>query len=417
MIVKNTIIKVVLSISILLFGGCGYTPVPKYSFEPNDKIGYLVDISSGSVTHKHFGTTMFTNFEKKYPYEWNLNNYIERQIISTIKHKYKFDAVNLKNANFTKDDLKDLILSSGDSWMINKEHEDVYNKLKTMNLKAVIFITNGKQRYGDSKYVYDYGIFTFSSIHEISEIYTIPKPFDEKIYMIDHPADLDILASNAYDKIRNKKTMSRNFDMTVATLEVENEIDFITPKDFKNITEEEMRPFKKKLYEHFDYKIEAIGKTLHHDDRNSTKVTYDPFSETLLSSSAKVNSSVSSIGIITPKDSKKICIIQRDDIKSEFLLTYKKLLEEKGFEVEVIPHGSPMNTCKVISKYSARWSTNYSTYLSGIAISVYKDGKQISSTSFNLTPNLMNPVQEFLPSTEEKIKGMIEVLFPESNTN
>ncbi len=272
MVVKKNIVKVVLLISILLFSGCGYTPVPRYSFEQNDKIGYLVDIPSGSVTHKHFGVTIFGNFVKQYPYEWNLDKYVEKQIISTIKNKYKFNVVNLENANFTKNDLKDLITSSGDSWIINKEHENVYNKLKAMNLKAVIFITNGGQRYGEDRYIYDYGIFTYS------EFYMIPKPFEEKIYTISEPSDLDILARNAYDKsVLNKKTMSNSFNMIQVTPEVENEIDFVTPKDFKNITEEEMMPFRKKLYEYFDYKIEAIGKTLQKDDRNSTKVIYNLF--------------------------------------------------------------------------------------------------------------------------------------------
>lgn len=281
MFIKSLIMKTILFILILLITGCGHTPVPRYSFEQNDKIGYLVDIPSGSVTHKHFGVTIFGNFVKQYPYEWNLDKYVEKQIISTIKNKYKFNVVNLENANFTKNDLKDLITSSGDSWIINKEHENVYNKLKAMNLKAVIFITNGKQRYGEDRYIYDYGIFTYTGgdgMFAYANFYTIPKPFEEKIYTINEPSDLDILARNAYDKsVLNKKTMSNSFNMIQVTPEVENEIDFVTPKDFNNMTEAEMMPFKKKLYEYFDYKIEAIGKTLQKDDRNSTKVIYNLF--------------------------------------------------------------------------------------------------------------------------------------------
>lgn len=113
-------------------------------------------------------------------------------------------------------------------------------------------------------------------------------------------------------------------------------------------------------------------------------------------------------------DSKKICIIARDDIKKEFLVSYKKILEEKGFEVKVIPRGYSVDTCRITSKYAAKWSWDFVSYLSEAAISVYKDDVLIGSASYSTPQDMFSSTEKFYISTDEKVKGMVEVLFPES---
>ncbi len=57
---------------VLVLAGCATSlPIPSFETKHGDRVGLLVDI--GDVpSHTHIGTTVFNNFERKYPYQWRL---------------------------------------------------------------------------------------------------------------------------------------------------------------------------------------------------------------------------------------------------------------------------------------------------------------------------------------------------------
>lgn len=276
---RHMIVKVALLILVLLFSGCAYSPdIPKYSFMQNDKICYLVDLPSGSVLHHNYHFTFTKAPEetvKRYPFDWKMNQFVEGEIISTFKKKYAYDLINLKAHSFTKTDLKNIIIENDNKWEVNSTQLPSYVKLKKIGCKAVILITNGKQRVGVGESIYDkkekfmqeYGLLT----HD--DFYILPKPFTEKLYMIDPIADMHILVLNKYEE-KTYLEAEMPYVLDFINCSQKKEAGFIKPKDIFNMTEEEMLPFKKILERHFKNRIDSIAEVLQVDDRDSTKAKY-----------------------------------------------------------------------------------------------------------------------------------------------
>lgn len=108
----------------------------------------------------------------------------------------------------------------------------------------------------------------------------------------------------------------------------------------------------------------------------------------------------------------KICVIEHPKVRKEFLTSYKKLLEEKGFEVEVIPQGSSLNTCSLTSDYIGKWSWDFVPYMATANINLYQNGALIANASYSAPRGGWALTTKIYESTEVKIRGMLEIIFP-----
>lgn len=108
----------------------------------------------------------------------------------------------------------------------------------------------------------------------------------------------------------------------------------------------------------------------------------------------------------------EICVIVSPDVREEFLIAYSKVLKEKGFSVKTIPSGSSTNTCKLTSTYIGKWSWDFKPYMATAEIIIYENGKSIGSATYSSPRGGWAMTSKIYESTETKIRGMLEKLFP-----
>lgn len=109
---------------------------------------------------------------------------------------------------------------------------------------------------------------------------------------------------------------------------------------------------------------------------------------------------------------REICVIEKPDVRDEFLQAYKKILSEKGFEVKVIPPASTVSACELTSDYIGKWSWDFKPYMATAKINLYEKGTLIASASYSSPRGGFSMTTKIYESTETKVRGMAEKLFP-----
>lgn len=111
--------------------------------------------------------------------------------------------------------------------------------------------------------------------------------------------------------------------------------------------------------------------------------------------------------------SQEICVIEAPKVREEFLVAYKKVLEEKGFDVKVLTSSASVDTCNLTSDYIGKWSWDFKSYMATAEINVYEAGKLIANASYSSPRGGWSMTTKIYESTEVKIRGMLEKLFPD----
>lgn len=78
----------------------------------------------------------------------------------------------------------------------------------------------------------------------------------------------------------------------------------------------------------------------------------------------------------------------------------------------MIPSGSSVDSCKLVSDYIGTWSWDFKTYMATAKINVYESGKLIANASYSAPRGGWAMTTKIYESTETKIRGMLEILFP-----
>jgi hypothetical protein len=122
----------------LVLSGCASEPlVPSVETKRGDRVGLLVDLGEGP-THTHVGTTAFNNFEKKYPYRWNLDAAVA-ETLSKALSAAGFTVVNLENEGMSHAGVGTLLVADGEKWKVAPGKEELVRELlDRKGLKAVI---------------------------------------------------------------------------------------------------------------------------------------------------------------------------------------------------------------------------------------------------------------------------------------
>ena len=131
-------------ISALLTAGCATAPpAPKIDAARGDRIGVLIEIGD-NPTHTHIGTTVFNNFVRKYPYNWNLNADVTRIVEQTIRNS-GFSPVDLRAEGIRYADVSELIQVAGEKWEVAPGKEDSVRRLRDqLRLKALLVLKEGR---------------------------------------------------------------------------------------------------------------------------------------------------------------------------------------------------------------------------------------------------------------------------------
>ncbi len=225
--------KTSIIIIFLFLAGCATLPTnPNFEVKAGETVGIYIEIPE-NLTHTFIGMTIFNNFEKDYPIQWDLEAYAYKSISQSLKNA-GFKVINLKETNVSYKNLKELLIVKDKKWFINPKNKDTFNTLQKLGVKSAIYFNTAKTvayiQCGMSNctdfYSKSYGLFTRSFLGIKS--HTAIAAFDNGI-IITNPL--------ALMQFTNPKTFPlKNFK----------------PKDFKNISETEWDTVKNEILMYID---------------------------------------------------------------------------------------------------------------------------------------------------------------------
>src|SRR3989442_8877322 len=107
-----------LLVVLLATAGCATAPeIPPIESKRGDRVGIVVDIAQAGPVHSHIGTTVFNNFNRKYPYSWNLDAAVAQALGRSLASA-GFTPVDLEAQGLRYDDVTPLVLADGDKWKV-----------------------------------------------------------------------------------------------------------------------------------------------------------------------------------------------------------------------------------------------------------------------------------------------------------
>lgn len=231
---RITALPWIAAITALLVAGCATSPrLPKMETAAGDRIGVLVDVGD-SPSHTHIGTTVFNNFTKTYPFNWNLNAEVTRTIEQSVKSA-GLTPVNLKVEGIQYAEVAGLLKPSGENWQIAAGKESTFQRLRDqLRLKALFVLKESRvmtalecsggpcsERYANSSGLYTRSFFG-------STRYNAVAAYQWNVFVLDPLAD----AANA-DSLRSMLRMP--------AIPLQK---FKEPANFENLTEAEFLPVR-----------------------------------------------------------------------------------------------------------------------------------------------------------------------------
>ncbi|MAG81588.1 MAG: hypothetical protein EVA59_04300 [Limnobacter sp.] len=217
-----------------MLAGCATAPqLPKIESSRGDRIGVLVEVG-GNPAHTHVGTTVFNNFVKKYPYQWNLGVDVRRTIERSVKEA-GFTVVDLRQEGFDYQKVTGLIQATGDQWQVAAGKKEIFRQLREQHkLKALIVVKDARvvatlecgggpctERYVDHSGLYTRSVFGYTSYRAVAA-------FPWEVYVLDPVAD-----------IAKAEPLRRSLGESSYFLR-----GFKSPADFENLTEAEFAPVR-----------------------------------------------------------------------------------------------------------------------------------------------------------------------------
>ena len=239
-------------LATLVLAGCATTaPIPSFETRRGDRVGILVDIGDGPV-HTHIGTTVFANFEKKYPYKWDLDSALAERLSNSLTTA-GFTVINLENEGVRYSDVTPLVVGDGERWKVAPGKENTVRQLaEGKRLRAVVVVKETRvmtalecaggpcsERYANAS-----GMYTRSFLGATR--YNAVAAFGVNVYVLNPLADTA--------KVDPLRTMLR---MPAVALPRHP-----APADFEQITEAELLPVRDAVLKFSDKMAEEIAKTL-----------------------------------------------------------------------------------------------------------------------------------------------------------
>jgi len=106
---------------------------------------------------------------------------------------------------------------------------------------------------------------------------------------------------------------------------------------------------------------------------------------------------------------REVCIREHAATRETFLAEYQRVLEQRGFQVRVVPENSPLTTCPIMTTYIARWSWDLTIYMSYAELHVYDNGVDVGRAVYDSRSGGAR-MDKFIDA-ETKIRQLVDQLF------
>lgn len=239
--------KILAMLVIALITGCQSTyvpPLPAYSLPTDAKIAVLID-SSNVPKHTHIGTTIFNNFEKNYPYQWNISESIKSTLTQHIETAQGFKVIDANSIDYINSQQSlNFVDINNKQWQFVEKSNALRNRLIADNVHAFIIIKEVPtlavmecSQYGCTNH-YSQGVGLFTRSMFAFDTYYASASYQISVELLSAPVDLSRL--EAFEKFTHY--MGKNIVVE----------DFPDPQNFDNITEQEFLPIKQALDAYFN---------------------------------------------------------------------------------------------------------------------------------------------------------------------
>lgn len=142
---------------------------------------------------------------------------------------------------------------------------------------------------------------------------------------------------------------------------------------------------------------------------NDTKPTR--FSVSFLIAGLMTGCSITqTVNPVPPLDTNSICIINNDNARETFRDAYKRALENKNYQVKLLPSSAVISDCSVSSTYTANWRWDLAMYMAYAEINVFKNGQKAGDAVYSSLSGSAN-MGKFIKA-EPKINELVDLLFP-----
>lgn len=235
------------SLSLMLLAACAIYPKmpapPPLSGRDIGTVGVVVEFE-GSPIHTHVGTTVFNNFEKPYPFEWEMAAAIEAAFHAALAEA-GFQAVDVGELVREMGGVDNLVVAEGDRWVVSERRKAQAAALANgAGIDVIVRISQPSERFlvnlecgnfGCSEhYASGWGMFS-RSILGIERFVALPG-FLVDVYTIAPPANLAYSgALQPYQDWRKRQVPMRGF---------------ASPVVFKEMTEAEWQPVREAIIEY-----------------------------------------------------------------------------------------------------------------------------------------------------------------------
>lgn len=118
-------------------------------------------------------------------------------------------------------------------------------------------------------------------------------------------------------------------------------------------------------------------------------------------------SSIQKVDPVTSHSGEKVCIVENSDVREGFLASYRRAVEAKGLEVQVVPAASSTRVCPLTSTYTANWNWDLAMYMRYAQISIFRDGQPAGQAMYDAHTAGMS---KFI-NADEKIQELVNQLF------
>lgn len=119
------------------------------------------------------------------------------------------------------------------------------------------------------------------------------------------------------------------------------------------------------------------------------------------------------IGPVTSLDDKQVCIVENPAIVNQaFITTYRRVLQERGYAVRMLPPASPVGSCRVTSTYNASWQQDFARYLAFADLRVFVGGQQVGYAIYDSTGGTFNK-NKFIQD-DAKIAELVGSMLPDA---
>jgi hypothetical protein len=106
---------------------------------------------------------------------------------------------------------------------------------------------------------------------------------------------------------------------------------------------------------------------------------------------------------VAMQDEKRICIVENPKVLHDFLGAYRRALEARGFQVDVIAPASELSACPVTTTYVGFWRWDLVLYLAHAELQVYKGGQPAGRAVYDAHGSRLG--------AEGKINDLVDDLF------